>query len=119
MKQKVEMSAEIPQKIQTQESVSEEKKQQETLEEILKEIQKQKKMLKKTRKQVEQQQEMLNMIFRELTEKDPSVPSKSFFSMLDKFDFDIEKLMTLGTLVSNLYKNKTEGSLIKAPFYYR
>jgi uncharacterized protein (UPF0305 family) len=91
-KQPIEMSSNIQQ--QAQESISEYKKQQETSEEILKEIQ------------------VLKMTFRELMEKDPSTPSKSFFSILDKlidkFDFDMNTLIDLGTIVSSLYKNKVE-----------
>jgi hypothetical protein len=91
--QPIEMSTNIQQ--QAQELIPEYKKQQETSEEILKEIQ------------------ILKMTFRELMEKDPPpTQSKSFFSILDKlidkFDFDMNTLIDLGTIVSSLYNNKVE-----------
>lgn len=87
-------------------------KQNKMLNTILQKIQIQEAMLKATLQQVEQQQEALNMIFRQATRFPPSPPPEPFKSpvnILDKLNFDVEKLAKIAMILANLYdKNENE-----------
>jgi predicted RNase H-like nuclease (RuvC/YqgF family) len=111
MEEQIEMLYKILQKMQAQETIPEGTKQHKTLNNILKQIQKQETMLEETKQQVEQQQEMLNIIFRQVTGNYlpvPPVQFKSPFSIIDKFDFDTEKLIKIAMFLSDLYRNENK-----------
>jgi ABC-type transporter Mla subunit MlaD len=78
---------------------------QETLNQILQQVQTQEKTLNRTIQQVEHQQEMLNAIYRKVTGNFQPFAFKSP-GILEKFDFDIEKLIKIAGTISELYKNE-------------